>query len=364
MEKKAILRNMARDCIPTVFALCLTGMYSVVDGLFIGRAVGDEGLAAVNLAWPVPAVITALGIGIGIGGSVLYSRHLGRKEEEEASAVFYVTITSLLVFGILTGMILCVIGRPLLQILGAGGVVYSHAWKYVQVISAGAVFQVLGAGLIPILRNRHRAYEAMVAMSAGMLTNIILNYILMFQVKIGVQGAAIGTVAAQFVVVGIAISCLYRKENVELHLHLNGKTLLDIVKTGVPGFGLSIAPSVVLIFTNYRCAGFGGDTAVACYAVISYMEIEIFGNELEEGITPVIWIVQNEKRIKLTTEKTKKGYRAVGEVHFLKGKWNWARLEARTADGEFLLYSNPVWQGAKRNRFRTYREALEAFHAN
>ena len=117
MEKKAILRNMARDCIPTVFALCLTGMYSVVDGLFIGRAVGDEGLAAVNLAWPVPAVITALGIGIGIGGSVLYSRHLGRKEEEEASAVFYVTITSLLVFGILTGMILCVIGRPLLQIL-------------------------------------------------------------------------------------------------------------------------------------------------------------------------------------------------------------------------------------------------------
>ena len=94
------------------------------------------------------------------------------------------------------------------------------------------------------------------------------------------------------------------------------------------------------------------------------MEIDDIGNELEEGITPVIWIVQNEKRIKLTTEKTKKGYRAVGEVHFLKGKWNWARLEARTADGEFLLYSNPVWQGAKRNRFRTYREALEAFHAN
>ena len=290
MEKKAILRNMARDCIPTVFALCLTGMYSVVDGLFIGRAVGDEGLAAVNLAWPVPAVITALGIGIGIGGSVLYSRHLGRKEEEEASAVFYVTITSLLVFGILTGMILCVIGRPLLQILGAGGVVYSHAWKYVQVISAGAVFQVLGAGLIPILRNRHRAYEAMVAMSAGMLTNIILNYILMFQVKIGVQGAAIGTVAAQFVVVGIAISCLYRKENVELHLHLNGKTLLDIVKTGVPGFGLSIAPSVVLIFTNYRCAGFGGDTAVACYAVISYVvfPVQSMLTGVGDGIQPLV----------------------------------------------------------------------------
>ena len=84
MNRKAILKKMARDCIPTIFALCFTGMYSVVDGLFIGHAVGDDGLAAVNLAWPIPAVITALGIGIGIGGSVLYSRCMGSKEEEEA----------------------------------------------------------------------------------------------------------------------------------------------------------------------------------------------------------------------------------------------------------------------------------------
>ena len=53
-------------------------MYSVVDGLFIGRAVGDEGLAAVNLAWPVPAV-TALGIGIGISGKCTLFQTSGEK---------------------------------------------------------------------------------------------------------------------------------------------------------------------------------------------------------------------------------------------------------------------------------------------
>lgn len=98
-EQKSNFEKMARDCIPTIFALCFTGMYSVVDGLFIGHAVGDDGLAAVNLAWPIPAVITALGIGIGIGGSVLYSRCMGSKEEEEASAIFHVTITSLFLLG-------------------------------------------------------------------------------------------------------------------------------------------------------------------------------------------------------------------------------------------------------------------------
>ena len=90
MNRKAILKKMARDCIPTIFALCFTGMYSVVDGLFIGHAVGDDGLAAVNLAWPIPAVITALGIGIGIGGGGLFFQCMGREEGEERFARFFV----------------------------------------------------------------------------------------------------------------------------------------------------------------------------------------------------------------------------------------------------------------------------------
>ena len=54
-----------------MIAFTMSGMYSVVDGLFVGKAAGDTGLAAINIAWPIPAVITALGIGIGTGGSVL-----------------------------------------------------------------------------------------------------------------------------------------------------------------------------------------------------------------------------------------------------------------------------------------------------
>ena len=50
MEKKVIQKNLIRDCLPTVFSLMLSGLYSVMDGLFVGRAAGDTGLAAVNLA--------------------------------------------------------------------------------------------------------------------------------------------------------------------------------------------------------------------------------------------------------------------------------------------------------------------------
>ena len=48
MNRKYLLRRIAQDCIPTVFSLLMSGLYGVMDGLFVGRAVGDTGLAAIS----------------------------------------------------------------------------------------------------------------------------------------------------------------------------------------------------------------------------------------------------------------------------------------------------------------------------
>ncbi|MGN0485493.1 MAG: MATE family efflux transporter [Lachnospiraceae bacterium] len=82
-----MLKKILKDALPTIVSLTLSGMYSVVDGLFIGKATGDIGLAAINIAWPITAVITATGIGIGAGGSVLISHFRGRGEQEESQRV-------------------------------------------------------------------------------------------------------------------------------------------------------------------------------------------------------------------------------------------------------------------------------------
>lgn len=106
MEKKVIQKNLIRDCLPTVFSLMLSGLYSVMDGLFVGRAAGDTGLAAVNLAWPLVAVITATGIGIGSGGSVLFSNLAGKDEKQESEKTYHLTVCLLVGVGILLSVIL------------------------------------------------------------------------------------------------------------------------------------------------------------------------------------------------------------------------------------------------------------------
>ncbi len=60
--------------IPSVLAFALSGIYSIVDGFFVGNSVGDIGLSTINIAWPVVSVVQALGTGIGMGGAVMYTK--------------------------------------------------------------------------------------------------------------------------------------------------------------------------------------------------------------------------------------------------------------------------------------------------
>ncbi len=270
-EKKVIQKNLMKDCLPTVFSLMLSGLYSVMDGLFVGRAAGDIGLAAVNLAWPIVAVITATGIGIGSGGSVLFSNLTGKAEKEESEKTYHLTVCLLVGVGMALSVLLFFLYPMLLKLLGARGGVLVQAEAYVQIIILGCVFQIIGSGMIPLLRNRGMAVSAMVSMITGMFVNLVLNYVLIFKVGLGIRGAALGTIAAQLSVIFICIYLIYIKGGTKMQLIWNWRRSAKIFQIGLSAFGLSLAPSIVLIFTNLQCLKYGGDAAVACYAVISYV---------------------------------------------------------------------------------------------
>lgn len=141
MNRKYLLKRIAQDCIPTVFSLLMSGLYGVMDGLFVGRAVGDAGLAAINIAWPIAAVITAVGIGIGSGGSVLYSNSNGKGEQERGELVYHQTITLLFAAAMVLLIVLGFTYPAILSALGAKGDVYQKAVEYIQIIISAQSFR-------------------------------------------------------------------------------------------------------------------------------------------------------------------------------------------------------------------------------
>lgn len=285
-----MIRQMVKLCIPTILSLFMVGMYSVIDGLFVGRSTGDIGLAAINIAWPITALITAVGTGIGTGCSVLYSHQQGEGLEEESQITLHNGFTYLIVSGLALTIFLLVSYKRILWMLGATGEVLVEAEKYSRIIIVGGIFQIFGSGLIPILRNMDLPVQAMTSMIMGMLTNLVINYYLVVKVKVGIQGAAYGTLIAQAVVSLISLGIIIKSKGYRPKIILSLKKVIDIGRSGLSAFGVSFAPSLALMITNKQCLSYGGEEAVACYAVISYIVFPVHSmlTGIGDGSQPLI----------------------------------------------------------------------------
>ncbi len=192
-----IQRNFWRNVLPSVIAFAFSGVYSIVDGMFVGQGVGDAGLAAINVAWPVTALVQALGTGLGMAAAVVLSVCIGRRDAAEEHRALDSTAVLLLLAGVLSTALLALLYRPLLPLLGAEGSVLAYADSYTRVIVLGSLFQVLGTGLVPLLRTYDGADAAMCSMTAGFLTNVVLDALFISVFRWGTAGAAAATVIAQ-----------------------------------------------------------------------------------------------------------------------------------------------------------------------
>ena len=101
------------------------------------------------------------------------------------------TLVLLLLAGVLSTALLALLYRPLLPLLGAEGSVLAYADSYTRVIVLGSLFQVLGTGLVPLLRTYDGADAAMCSMTAGFLTNVVLDALFISVFRWGTAGAAV-----------------------------------------------------------------------------------------------------------------------------------------------------------------------------
>lgn len=67
------IKTFSSYVIPSILAFALSGIYTIVDGFFIGRSLGDIGLAAITLGYPIAALIGAIGTGIGLSGAIHFA---------------------------------------------------------------------------------------------------------------------------------------------------------------------------------------------------------------------------------------------------------------------------------------------------
>ncbi|MGN5137740.1 MATE family efflux transporter [Aeromonas sp. 164P] len=278
---------------PTVAAMLVTGIYVTIDGIFVGHILGQDGLAGLMLAYPICAVLYAVGALIGMGSSSLASFYLGKGEQKRARHIVGNALVMVLVAAAVLAFIGINYGDEMLAWMGAEGDIFTAGLAYLQWYAWLGVFAVLSMAFTALLRNDGRPGLTTWILVGGGLLNVLLDYLLMAVIPWGLAGAAIATMLSQAVTGGL---CLWHFFTPRSKLRIGWDTLLpdwqlmlETVKLGFSSFLMYLYLSVVLALHNKALLAVGTSLHVAAYGVISYTEafFYLIFEGIAMGIQPI-----------------------------------------------------------------------------
>ena len=264
--------------VPSVLAFTLSGIYTIVDGFFIGQSLGDVGLAAITLGYPISALVGAIGTGLGLSGSIRYTILNAQGETKKQEECFSGTILLMLLGGAILSVTLFGLSAPILRLLGAQGEILTLCVQYAHIIALGAIFQLMATGFVPFIRNMDGASFAMVAMIFGFVTNIILDYTCVWVLNWGMAGAALATIVGQAVTM-VASIVFFAVKKCRLRLpEFAALAALwkDVLKVSLSPFGLTFSPTITMLFMNRFLLLYGDEKQVAIYGCIGYITSIIY----------------------------------------------------------------------------------------
>ncbi len=248
-EKKIILEeNLWKVCyklsLPAIIAMILYGLNVIFDGVFVGRLVGETAFAGISIVYPLTQISLGLGSLVGVGAGSYLSILLGKNDKKTQGKL----VGNANLISIIATVIMMAVGflflEPILRMLGAGGDVLNYAASYFRITLIGSIFWIIGLAYNMIVRAEGKMNTAAVMMGAGLIVNIISNYILMAIFHLGVAGAAWGTNIGMFVYALLfVIYCQRGKASFNANvfsISSDKEIIKEIISLGMPSLIMSI----------------------------------------------------------------------------------------------------------------------------
>ena len=111
-EQQSLRKQFFRFSTATVASLMVFSLYSIVDGLFVARGVGEYAMSAVNLAIPFTNALFSLAILFAVGTSTIIAICLAQEKREEADRLFSQNLVLLLGIGLVITVLVFVLEEP------------------------------------------------------------------------------------------------------------------------------------------------------------------------------------------------------------------------------------------------------------
>lgn len=251
LETEKIGKLMRKYAVPCVISLLVAALYNIVDQIFIANAdyLGSYGNAANTVVFPLTVVALAIAVMIGDGCCAFVSISLGANRKEDAHRSIGNAVVLCIVSSVIVTAVYLIFMNPILTAFGGrvNDETFACAREYFFWITLGVPFYMFGQAINPIIRSDGSPRFAMVSTVAGAVTNIILDPIFIFPLKMGMMGAAVATVIGQILTAGLSVWYLFHMKAVKLErssFRLSGALMKKFLPLGITSF-LSQASLVV-----------------------------------------------------------------------------------------------------------------------
>lgn len=272
-----------RFAVPGIITQLVSSMHNIADQVFIGQGIGDLGVAATNIVFPVATIITASSALIGLGASARFSILIGKNQPENAAGILSNALSLMVLLGVLLSAAASVFLRPMLCLFGATDLIMPYALPYARIICIGILPGILSTGLSYFIRaDGSPAYSSAVLLS-GAIFNIIFDPVFLFAFDMGISGIALATVLGQLLSTVLALFYLIRKLKScsfsLVNMALRPETAAAICSLGAAVFATHILMAITQIvqmnaLRQYGALSiYGSEVAIAAAGAVGKLSI-------------------------------------------------------------------------------------------
>lgn len=298
--KEDIPSLFKRMLLPTLFGMVFSAMFFITDGIFVGRGVGSNALAAVNFVSPLTLISVGLGLMYGIGSSIVCSIHLASQKLKVARInMTQATVISSLVLVLISSFVL-IYPETVLGIFGCDDPnLLALSTEYIRGYGWFMTFNgfIITGGFFVRLNGAPR--YAMMCSIVSALLNILLDYVFIFPLGMGIFGAALATGIGT--TVGVAMMIIFllnKKRTVHLvplkitkkSLALTARNIGYMSKLGISSFLGHFSIAIMIVSGNMVFLRLMGADGVAAYSVIGYISPLVFTlyNAIAQSAQPIL----------------------------------------------------------------------------
>ena len=192
-----ISKLLVQFAIPAILSSLMGAIYNLTDQAFIGQRIGYLGNAATTVAYPITIVCGAVGLLFGIGATVHFNLLQGKGKTDEALRYGANGISALVVSGLSLMVLTLVFTTPILYLFGANQEVLPYAQSYLRITALGIPFLLLTNGGTLLIRADGSPRYTLLCSVVGVGTNILLDFLFLYPLGMGVEGAALATILGQ-----------------------------------------------------------------------------------------------------------------------------------------------------------------------